>query len=90
MDDLISTGLGVMVGCGSSGTLKRKRERTSMGRDEGFLLRKLKQITFHGVGNQPFKTARRYFISRILSYVGRSVGPTTSSISALRRSNTSG
>ena len=47
-------------------------------------------VTVHGMDVQPFKTARRYFISRMCSYVGRSVGPTTSSTSVLRRSNTSG
>ena len=38
----------------------------------------------------PFIIARRYFISRISSYVGRLVGPTLSSISARRRCRISG
>ena len=71
--------------------LRGKRERTPLGRDEESLFRvSQNRSVFHEARYQPFKTARRYFISRMFSYVGRSVGPTTPSTSSLRRSNTSG
>lgn len=65
--------------------------RTLVGTNEGSLFRVSRDcFIVQEMGNQPFKTARRYFMSRMFSYVGRSVGPTTSSTSVLRRSNTSG
>ena len=65
--------------------------RTLVGTNGESLLRVSEnRFIVHDMGDQPFRTARRYFISRMCSYVGRSVGPTASSTSVLRRSNTSG
>lgn len=54
----------------------------------------MEALEFMGTGGYnrrvSFRTARRYFISRMFSYVGRCVGPTMLITSALRRSKTSG
>ena len=89
MENLEFKGLKAVFGYLPSGTPNR---RTHSGGYKRRVSVQSKSRLFHRsrVSDQPFRTARRYFISRMHSYVGRSVGPMTPSTSALRRSNTSG